>query len=60
MPWKWQADQKKAFNEAKVLKSLKLLVYYDRHKELLILTCDASPVGLGAVLAQRCMELNTP
>ena len=52
-PWRWQADQEKAFNEAKAsLKSPKLLVHYDGRKEL-ILTCDASPVGLGAVLAHR-------
>ena len=50
-PWRWQADQEQAFNEAKtLLKSPKLLVHYDGHKEL-ILTCDTSPVGLGAVLA---------
>ena len=52
-PWRWQADQEQTFNEAKtLLKSLKLLVHYNGHKEL-ILTCDASPVGLGAVLAHR-------
>ena len=52
-PWRWQADQEQAFNKAKtLLKSPKLLVHYDRHKEL-ILTCDTSPVGLGAVLAHR-------
>ena len=52
-PWRWQADQEKAFNEAKtLLKSPKLLVHYDAGKDL-ILTCDASPVGLGAVLAHR-------
>ena len=52
-PWKWQPEQEKAFNEAKAfLKSPKLLVHYDHHKEL-ILTCDASPVGVGAVLAHK-------
>ena len=50
-PWRWLADQEQAFNKAKtLLKSPKLLVHYDGHKEL-ILTCDASPVGLGAILA---------
>ena len=52
-PWRWQADQEKAFNESKtLLKSPKLLVHNDGGKDS-ILTCDASPVGLGAVLAHQ-------
>ena len=36
-PWRWQADQEKAFNEAKaLLKSPKLLVHYDGRKELIL------------------------
>ena len=53
VPWKWQPAQEKAFKEAKaLLKSDKVLVHYDREKEL-ILSCDASPFGVGAVLAHK-------
>ena len=51
--WKWKAEQEEAFEQAKnLLKSPQLLVHYDSQKEL-ILTCDASPVGLGAVLSHK-------
>ena len=50
-PWKWEAAQIKAFQKSKdMLKSAKLLVHYDSTKEL-ILSCDASPYGIGAVLS---------
>ncbi len=51
--WMWGPKQSKAFNEAKdLLQSNNLLVHYDPDKQL-ILTCDASPVGVGAVLSHR-------
>ena len=51
--WRWGRPQRQAFDGAKeLLSSPKLLVHYDATKEL-ILTCDASPYGLGAVLTHR-------
>ena len=49
--WKWETKQDQAFRQAKsLLTSSALLVHYDPNKPLL-LSCDASPYGLGAVLA---------
>ena len=51
--WSWGAPQKTAFIEAKrQLTSQKLLVHFDPSKELL-LSCDASPYGIGAVLSHQ-------
>ena len=51
--WRWRAAQQRAFATAKeLLKSPQLLVHYDANKEL-ILSCDASPYGLGAILAHK-------
>ncbi|KAK3747895.1 hypothetical protein QZH41_001360 [Actinostola sp. cb2023] len=50
--WKWGKGQEKAFQAAKdLLQSSRLLVHYDQTQEL-VLSCDASPYGVGAVLAQ--------
>lgn len=51
--WSWGKEQQKSFDEVKrLLTSECLLVHYDPSKEL-ILACDASPYGLGAVLSHR-------
>ena len=52
-PWHWSTAQQSAFDEIKgLLQSSDLLVHFDPHKEI-ILSCDASPYGLGAVLSHR-------
>ena len=51
--WRWEESQNKAFQEAKdALQDNALLVHYDSTKPLL-LACDASPHGLGAVLSHK-------
>ena len=51
--WRWGIDQSRAFEQAKgLLTSCLLLVHFDPDKELLV-SCDASPYGLGAVLSHR-------
>lgn len=50
--WRWTALEKEAFSNAKsALKNSDLLVHFDPTKEL-VLECDASPQGIGAVLSQ--------
>ena len=49
--WNWSHNCETAFNMAKrMLSSLALLVHFDSKKEV-ILTCDASQYGIGAVLS---------
>ena len=51
--WEWGPPQQEAFDAAKdALTSDQVLVHYDPDKEL-ILACDASPYGVGAVLSHR-------
>ena len=51
--WEWGSKQKRAFQAAKdALVSDSVLVHFDPTKEL-VLTCDASPYGAGAVLAHK-------
>ena len=52
VPWQWDRDQESAFSAAKrALSSDTLLVHFDPGKKH-VLTCDASPDGVGAVLSQ--------
>ena len=51
--WTWSKRQDDAFTESKKwLHSGRLLVHYDPSREL-VLCCDASPYGVGAVLCHR-------
>ena len=51
--WSWSDSQNEAFLLSKrMLLSSQVLAHYDPEQQL-ILACDASPVGLGAVLSHR-------
>lgn len=51
--WTWGNSQREAFQKAKAqLTSDCLLVHYDPDREL-VLACDASPYGIGAVLSHK-------
>ena len=53
VPWKWSREQENAFRELKeLLSSENVLVHYDQKLPLGI-ACDASSVGIGAVLFHR-------
>lgn len=50
--WHWGSEQDKSFEEVKkILSSDKILAHFDNNAKI-ILTVDASPVGLGAILSQ--------
>ena len=54
--WEWRREQQQAFESAKaLLQSDALLVHYDPQKPLM-LACDASPYGLGAVLSHQMSD----
>ena len=53
VPWMWGEDQQDAFEFAKSqLTTDRILVHYDPTKSV-VLACDASPYGLGAVLSHK-------
>ena len=52
-PWSWATAEKKSFQAAKdLLTSSQLLVHYNPKLQL-VLACDASAYGVGAVLAHK-------
>ena len=56
--WSWRSPQEQAFKKAKeLLSTAPLLTHYESTRPL-ILSCDASPYGVGAVLSHR-VEDNT-
>ena len=60
MPWKWSKRAEQAFQETKALLcSSSVLVHYDPSKQL-VLSCDASPYGVGAVLSHHTDEGDQP
>lgn len=53
MKWSWKEAEKKAFETSKeLLLSSDLLVHFDPKLDI-VLVCDASSYGVGAVLAHR-------
>ena len=58
--WSWVEKQHKAFEKAKaLLTSSSVLTHYDPSKPL-ILACDASPYGIGAVLSHQVGDDELP
>ena len=54
--WRWENEQVTAFRAAKeMLQSESLLVHFDPDKHIL-LACDASPYGVGAVLSHQMAD----
>ena len=54
--WKWGHTENESFLKSKrMLSSSSLLVHYDSRKPL-ILACDASPYGVGAVLSHQMKD----
>ena len=55
-PWEWSETCQRAFEDSKKsLQSNRLLVHYDPEFPL-ILACDASPYGVGAVISHQMKD----
>ena len=52
-PWRWMEEEEKAFIASKELLTSKSLLVHFNPKLKLVLACDASAYGIGAVLAHR-------
>ena len=51
--WQWKGERKEAFRRAKeALLSIRVMIHFDPRKEVIV-ACDASPYGVGAVLSHR-------
>ena len=51
--WQWEEAQQTAFEKSKdMMQSAEVLVHYDPEKDI-VLSCEASPHGLGVVLSHR-------
>ena len=58
--WRWGKEQQNLFDKAKdVLCNPRLLVHFNLKKPL-ILACDASPYGVGGVLAHNAWVVRNP
>lgn len=53
--WKWTSAQETSFQESKMLSYSQLLVHFNPQLPI-ILACDASAYGIGAVLAHRMSD----
>ena len=54
--WNWKSEQEQAFKKAKeLISSPTVLAHYDG-TQTLVLTCDASFIGVGAVIVHRTKE----
>ena len=51
-PWNWSIEQETAFQDVKkLLLSSQILAHFDDTKPI-VMACDASPFGVGAILSQ--------
>ena len=56
--FQWTADHQHVFNKLKnALTTAPVMAYFDTNKEIII-TVDASPVGISAILAQEGLDGN--